>query len=103
MNGLKQINYHSIKKSLFSLYYKSTQKENLPLALPILRVDDIELKRKATIKFLEVLLDENLTWKDRINNIKIKFSKNIWSIFKAKNLNKDSLTSILLLYSLLFK
>ena len=49
------------KKSIISLYHKSTQKCKLPLALPILRIDNVELKRKASIKFVGVLLDENLT------------------------------------------
>ena len=83
------------KVSAFSAYHKSTQKDNLPLAPPIPRIDGVELKRKANVKFSGVLLDENLTWKDRINTIENKFSKNIRLIFRAKNvLNKDSLTKL---------
>ena len=71
---------------MFSLYHKSTQKYNLPRALPIQRTDDLELKRKARIKFLRALLDENLTQKDHINTIKNKISKNIGLKFGVKNL-----------------
>ena len=71
---------------MFSVYHKSTQKDNLPLALPIQRRDDLELKRKARIKFLRALLDENLTQKDHINTIKNKISKNIGLKFGVKNL-----------------
>ena len=89
----------SIQKNQFFPYYKSTQKDNLPLPLP---GSSVELKEKASIKFLGVLLDENLTWKDHINTIENKISKKIGLIFRAKNvLNKNGLTK--LLYSLLFK
>ena len=65
---------------------------NLPLAAPMPRIDGVELKRKANIKFSGVLLDENLTFSKFSKN---KFSKNIRLIFRAKNvLNKDSLTKI---------
>ena len=60
------------KKSAFSLYHKSPQKDNLSLALLILRTNGVVLKRKASITFLGVLLDENLTWKDHINTIENK-------------------------------
>ena len=68
------------KKSVLSLYYKSTQKDNLLLTPPIPRIDSVELK------FSAVLFDENLTWKDHINNIENKFSKSIRLIFRAKHL-----------------
>ena len=57
------------KKMVFSLYHKIAQKDNVPLALPILRIDSVELKRKASMKFLGVLLEKSLTWKDHINTI----------------------------------
>ena len=34
------------KKSVFSLYHKSTQKHNLPSAFPILKIEATELKKK---------------------------------------------------------
>lgn len=55
------------EKLMLSPYHKSTQKDNLPLAPPITRIDNVELIRKAYRKFLGVLFDENLTWKDLIN------------------------------------
>ena len=81
------------KKPMFSLYHKSTQKDNMPLALIILRTDGVELKGKAIIKFLGVLLDKNLTWKDHINSIENKISKKYWVNVQSKNVsNKNSLT-----------
>ena len=90
-------------KKLFSVYYESTQKGNLPLAVPILRRDGVGLKRKPSITFLRVLLNESLTWKDHINTIENKFSKNIGLIFGAKNvLNKDSLMKLYYSYVLYY-
>ena len=43
------------KKTAFSLHDKHTQKVNLPVALQILRINGVELKRKVSIKLLEVL------------------------------------------------
>ena len=65
------------KKQAFSLYYESAKKDNLHFALPILTIDDVDLKRKISTKFFGVLLDENLTWKDHISTIENKISKNI--------------------------
>ena len=75
MNECFKPNTQYKKKSLFSLYHKNTQADYLPLALPILRRHGIELKILASIKFLGVLLDENLTWKDQISTIENKVSK----------------------------
>lgn len=54
------------------------------------------------MKFLGVLLEENLTWEDHINTVENKISQNFGLIFRAKYiLNKDSPSK--LLYSLLLK
>ena len=44
----------STKNPAFSLYHKHYQKDNLPVALQILRINSAELKTKASIKLLEV-------------------------------------------------
>ena len=47
------------------------------------------------MKFLSVLLDENLSWKTHIKYIENKISKNIGILFKARPfLNKKSLLSL---------
>ena len=55
------------------------KKDNMHLAYPILRIDAVDLKRKATINFLESPFDENLTWKDHINTIENQISKMLGS------------------------
>ena len=54
------------KKSLFFLYDKNIQINNLPLAFRILGIDGVEFKWEDSIKFLGVLLDENLTRKQNL-------------------------------------
>ena len=52
-------------------------------------------KKKKSLKFLGVLLGENLTWKDHINTIEFKISKNIELITRVNIvLNKGSLTKL---------
>ena len=54
-------------KAKFSLFHKSWDKDNLPLKLPILRINNFEIKRTKSIKFLGIMVDENLAWNDHIH------------------------------------
>ena len=49
-------------KTKFTLFHKLRDKDNLPLQLPNLKINNNEIKRSSSIKFLGVLVDENLTW-----------------------------------------
>ena len=53
-------------KTKFTLFHKPHDKDNLPLQLPNLKINNNEIKRYSSIKFLGVLVDENLTWIDDI-------------------------------------
>ena len=48
------------QKIVFLLHHKITQKDHLAFALPMLRINDFELKTKAIRKVVVVLQDENL-------------------------------------------
>ena len=48
------------KKTKFVLFCKPRQKKNVPLNLPILKIDQTEIKREQSLKFLGVIIDENL-------------------------------------------
>ena len=55
----------------------------------------LQIKRESSIKFLGVLLYENLTWKPQIETIKRKISKSIGMMYKARYvLNKSCLKQI---------
>ena len=70
-------------------------KKNLPANLPILKINETEIQREQAPKFLGVIIDENLTWKNHIDLIENKISKNIGVLFKAsKVLNMTCLKNI---------
>ena len=48
-------------KTKFILFHKSKDKDNLSLKFPILKINNFEIKRTTSIKFLGIMVDENLT------------------------------------------
>ena len=85
----------NVKKTKYSFFHKPSKKDDIPLVLPKLNINNSEIARTESIKFLGVLLDENLSWKTHIKYIENKISKNIGILFKARPfLNKKSLLSL---------
>ena len=85
----------SIKKTNYTLFHKSSTKDDLPLKLPDLKIVNSVLKSQASIKFLAVMLDENILWKEHIKTAENKLSKKISLLCKAKpSLDNKSLKSI---------
>ena len=57
------------------------------------------IKRQSSTKFLGILLDENLSWKEHLKLTENKVPKNIGLIYKARSyLNKDSLLALYFSY-----
>ena len=56
-----QANKLSLKesKTKFTLFHKSRNKDNLPLKLPILEINNFEIKRTTSLKFLGIMVDES--------------------------------------------
>ena len=82
-----------MKKTKHSFFHKPSKKDDIPLVLPKLNINNSEIARTESIKFLGVLLDENLSWKTHIKYIENKISKNIGILFKARPfLNKKLLS-----------
>ena len=52
------------KKTKYTFFHKKSNKDDLPLKLPVLKIGNSQVQRKKTIKFLGVMLDENLDWQD---------------------------------------
>ena len=48
--------------------------------------NNIEIKRENFIKFLGLIIDENLTWKNHIEVVENKISKNIRVLYRASHL-----------------
>ena len=82
-------------KTKFTLFHKSWDKDNLPLKLPILKINNFEIKRTTSIKFLGIMVDENLTWNDHIHILQNKLSKNIGLLYRAKPyFDKNTMTTL---------
>ena len=85
VNGLFLTSSHLMwKKPKHSFFHKSTKKDDIPLVLAKLIINNPEIARTESIKFIGVLLDENLSWKTHIKYIENKISKNIGILFKAR-------------------
>ena len=73
-------------KTRYTFLHKFCQNDNIPLKLPMLAVNRKVIKRTTSIKFLAILLDDHLSWKNHISVVEIKASKNIGLLHKAKNI-----------------
>ena len=54
-------------------------------------MNNIFLERENVTKFLGVLIDENLSWEQHINNVSTKISKSIGIPYKSRGTVKQSL------------
>ena len=82
-------------KTKYSLFHKPSKTDDLPLLLPKVLINDKEIERVGSIKFLGVLLDEHLSWKEHIRYTENKIAKNIGLLYRAKPfLGKYSLLTL---------
>ena len=82
-------------KTTFTLFQRIQDRDNLPLRLPILKINDYDIKRSSSIIFLGVLVDEHLRWTDHINILEKKLSKNLGLLYKSKHfLNANGMKSL---------
>ena len=56
-----------------------------PYAYQFLKLNDYDIKKSSSIKFLGVLVDEHLSWPDHINILENKLSKNLGLLYKSKH------------------
>ena len=81
------------KKS--SIVHRACRRNDFSLVLQKLFLNNKPTKRQLSLKFLGILLDENLSWKEYSKLTENKIAKNKGLIHKAKpNLNKDSLLAL---------
>ena len=85
----------NVSKTKCSLFHKLNKRDDIPLLLPKLNINNSEIERSKCLKFLRVLLDENLCWKEHIKYIESKFERNFGLLYKAKSyIDKYSLLSL---------
>ena len=53
----------NVSKTKYSFVHKPSKRDDIPLLLPKLNINNSEIERSECLKFLGVLLDENLCWK----------------------------------------
>ena len=73
----------NVKKDKYLFFHKPSKKDDIPLVISKLNINNSEIAQTESIKFLGVLLDENQSWKTHIKHIENKISKNIGILFKA--------------------
>ena len=65
----------NVEKTKYCLFNKPSKKDNILLQIPNLTINNCKIKREESIKFLGVLLDENVTWKEHLKYIENKCAK----------------------------
>ena len=91
-----------LKKQNISFFIK--KKDHIPVMLPKLTISNHVIERQEFIKFLGVLRDENLNWKEHIKCTEKKIAKNLGLLYKARPFLEKCLTSsLLLIYTNLHK
>ena len=74
------------------IYFTQPQRKRfLREPLPFLKMDIIVIERENVTKLLGVLIDENLSWKQHINDASTKISKSIGILYKSRGIIKQSL------------
>ena len=82
-------------KTRLTLFHRPQDRDNLPLWLPALKINDCEIKWSSSIKFLSILVNEHLSWIDHINILENKLLKNLGLPHKAKPfLNAKAIKSL---------
>ena len=72
-----------MEKTKDSFFDKPSKKDDIPLRLPKLIINNYEIQREESMKFFGVLLDQYLTWKEYIKLTEDKIAKNISILYKA--------------------
>ena len=77
-------------KTTVTLFHMPQDRDNLPVRLPALKINDYEIKRSSSTNFLSLI--------NHINTLKNKLSNNLGLLYKAKPfLNVNAMSSLLLL------
>ena len=74
----------NVKKTKYTLFHKKSVRYNIPLKLPDLKIANNSIERTTSIKFLGVMIDENITWGDHIHAIEKKTCKESRVIISSK-------------------
>ena len=74
----------NIKKIRYTLFHKNSSKDDIPLKLPDLKIENLNIVRNSSIKFLGVMLDEHKSWRDYIRTVEFKVAKSIGLLHQTR-------------------
>ena len=82
-------------KTKYVFFRKQITRDSIALRLPSINFNSIDRKGESLIKFLGVVIDENITWNKHIELVENKISKNISILYRALHYrDKKSLKNI---------
>ena len=87
------------KQTKYVLFHKVAMSNSVLLQMSTITFNNIENKRENSVKFLGVTILENLTWKNHIEVIENKISKNIEVLSRASHLLDFSFIHIYISYA----
>ena len=74
----------NVDKTKYMLFHNINQSDNLPIKLPKLIMNSIVIEQVSYIKFLGILVDENLLWEHHIKLIESRISRVIGLMYKVR-------------------
>ena len=85
----------NVRKTNYIFFHKKRKKDDIPLKLPELLINNNRIDRVNSTKFLGIIPNEHLSLENHINVIENKISKNSGLIYKAQHLlSKANLLSL---------
>ena len=88
MSDFQQISLNA-GKTKYLFFHKPSAFDSIPLRLSTTTFSSIEIKRESSVKFIGVIIDENITWNKHIEFVENKISKNIAILYRAsRNVHK---------------
>ena len=76
--------YLNVTKTNYALFHQKSTEGKLPSKIFEFKIGKSIMKRKSSVKFLGVMLYENIPWKDDIKTIEKKLAKSIGLLYRAK-------------------
>ena len=74
----------NVEQTKYSFSHKLSKNEDIHVRLPKRIINNYEIRREESMKFLGVLLDQHLTWKEHIKLTENKTAKSIGALYKAR-------------------
>ena len=84
----------NVSKTKYSFSQKPSKRDDISFLLPKLNMNNSGIERSECLKFMGVLLDEKLCWKEHIKYIESKIAKNISCCIRQSPIDKHSLFSL---------